>query len=1081
MSEDTTPPANAEEPEEDPQKIATGMTLADISIRNHVFAWILMFALIGFGLLTFTGFGTVMRGLGISRNPDVDFPVVNVSVTYEGASPEIMETDVVDIVEDALTSAEGVREISSTSRQGQANITVEFDLNRNIDAALQDVQTRVAQAARRLPREIDPPVMTKNNPEDQPIMRLSLSGNRPPTFMADYVNFVLRPQFQTVPGVGEVAMQGYRERNVRVWIDAARLEALGLTIQDVNRAIQREHLEVPAGRIETPEREMNVRAEGEALDLTAFRNLVVSYKDGAPVRLQDVAVVEDGLEDRRRISRAMGEESVGFGIQKLRGANAVEVGRGVMAKLEEVRQQLPEGLTLSINYDTTAFIKQSIDEILFTLMLAALLTGLVCWLFLGSWSSTVNVVLAIPTSILGTFIVMYFFNFTLNTFTVLGLTLVVGIVVDDAIMVLENIYRHRELGEGKVKASSVGARQITFAAAATTAAIVAIFLPVAFMKGIIGKFFFQFGVTISVAVLLSLLEALTLTPMRCSRFLEVGERRGRLGRKVDRLFARASAAYLRALKPALHHRAWIMVGAVVIFVASLGIIGRLRQEFVPAQDTGRFGVRFMLPVGSSIDAADRAFKQLEDFVATRKEVDRYMGFIGGFGGGEVNSGFIWLTLKDPKDRPVSPETGRRMTQQEFMDLMRRVAGQIPGVRASIQDFAQAGFSASRGYPIEISVRGRDWATLAEKSKQIMNGMRDRGLVTDIDSDYRVGMPEVQVVPDRNKAADLGVSMAAIGETVNASIGGARVAKFKDKGRRYDIRVRLLAAQRQRPEDIDRLLVRTQSGNLVRLGDIVRIEQRPSLQAITRRDRERAITIFGNVAPGASQAEALDTSLEIARGVLPDGYRALASGTSRTFQESFSSLGFALALGIAVAYMVLASQFNAFTHPFTVLLALPFSASGALLALWIAGQSLNIYSFLGLILLMGIAKKNSIMLVDFTNQIRARGVERHRAILEACPIRLRPILMTSTAMIAGALPPALAVGPGAELQRPMAIAMVGGIAVSTLLTLFVVPAAYSVIDDVVVWNAERRKSGEGLLSGLATAWSRRRRTSSLQAS
>jgi hydrophobe/amphiphile efflux-1 (HAE1) family protein len=1061
--------------QEDPLKIATGMTLADISIRNHVFAWILMIALIGFGTLTFTGFGDVMKGLGISQNPDVDFPVVNVSITYEGASPEIMETDVVDIVEDAVTSAEGVAEVKSTSRQGQANVTVEFDLSRNIDAALQDVQTRVAQAARRMPREIDPPVITKNNPEDQPILRLSFSGNRPVTWMADYVQNVLRPQFQTVPGVGEVSLSGYRERNVRVWLDAVRLESQGLTVQDVVRAIQREHMEVPAGRIETPERELNVRAEGEALDLAAFRSLVVSYKEGAPLRLEDVAVVEDGLEDRRRIARAMGQPSIGIQIQKLRGSNAVEVGRGIREKLAAIQTQLPEGLILDVNWDTTVFIERSIEEILFTLVLAALLTGLVCWLFLGSWSSTVNVVLAIPTSILGTFIVMYFFDFTLNTFTVLGLTLVVGIVVDDAIMVLENIYRHREEGEGKVKAASVGAREITFAAAATTAAIIAIFLPVAFMKGIIGKFFFQFGVTISVAVALSLLEALTLTPMRCSRFLEVGERRDRIGKAIDRMFVRASRTYLRALQPALRHRGFVLLGALAIFLLSLGIVPRLRQEFVPSQDSGRFGMRFFTPVGTSIDVTERAFRQLEEFVSERGEVLRYQGFVGGFGGGDVNSGLIFMTLKDPGDRPPSPETGRPLSQQEFMNVMRRAAAEIPGIRASIQDFSQSGFSASRGYPVEISVRGRDWATLAQKSNEIMEKMRQSNLVTDLDSDYRVGMPEVQVIPDRNKAADLGVSMAAIGETVNASIGGARVAKFKDKGRRYDIRVRLLASQRQRPEDINRLLVRSQNGSLIRLGDLIRIEQRPSLQAITRRDRERAITIFGNPAPGASQGEAISTSLAAAQEILPPGYRAIASGTSKTFQESFQSLGFALVMGIMVAYMVLASQFNAFTHPFTVLLALPFSASGALLALWIGGQSLNIYSFLGLILLMGISKKNSILLVDFTNQIRARGVERHQAILEACPIRLRPILMTSTAMIAGALPPALAIGPGAELQRPMAISLVGGILVSTFLTLFVVPAAYSIIDDMVVWNEARRKRGTGFVAGVLEAISRRPRT------
>jgi len=695
----------------------------------------------------------------------------------------------------------------------------------------------------------------------------------------------------------------------------------------------------------------------------------------------------------------------------------------------------------------------------------------VCWIFLGSWSSTFNVLLAIPTSILGTFIVIYFFGFTLNTFTVLGLSLTVGIVVDDAIMVLENIYRHREHGEGKVKAASVGAREITFAAAATTLAIVAIFLPVAFMKGIIGKFFFQFGVTISVAVLLSLLEALTLAPMRCSRFLEVGERRGRLGEGVDRLFKRLSASYLRWLEPALHHRAWVLGGSLLFFVASLGLLPLLRQEFVPSQDTSLFLARIQTPVGTSLDATNRAFLQAEDFLRSRGEVERYFAVIGGFGGGEVNTGIVFVTLKDRHRRPVDGTRGRRLTQQEFMDVVRGAWNSIPGIRAVMQDPSQQGFSSSRGFPIELAIRGRDWDTLAKASRDIMEAMRQSGVATDVDSDYQVGMPEVQVVPDRNRAADLGVSMAAIGETVNAAIGGERVGKFKDKGRRFDIRVRLLAPQRNRPEDIDRLLVRTAGGSVVRLGDIVRIGQRPTLQAITRKDRERAITIFANVTPGASQAAAIRSAQEIAARILPDGYRAVPSGSSQAFQESFASLTFAFFMGLLVAYMVLATQFNAFTHPFTVLLALPFSVSGALLVLWVSGQSMNVYSMLGLILLMGIAKKNSIMLVDFTNQIRDRGVERHEAILQACPIRLRPILMTSIATIAGAAPAALAIGPGAETQRPMALALVGGMAVSMLLTLFVVPAAYSVLDDVVSWNEDRRRDGIGLFAGLASLRSR----------
>ena len=1052
---------------------ATGMTLADISIRNHVFAWMLMASLIGFGLICFSGFGGVVRGLGVSQNPDIDFPIVNVAVTYEGASPEIMESDVVDFIEDAVSSIEGVKQISSQSREGAANITIEFDLSRNIDVALQDVQTKVAQAARRLPREMDPPIITKTNPEDQPILWISLSGNRPPNFMADYIRNVLKPQFQTVEGVGEIMLGGYRERSIRVWFDAPRLEAHGLTAQDVVDAIGREHKEVPAGLIEAPEREMNVRAEGEAIDLESFRSLVVAYRQGAPIRLRDVALVEDGLEDRRRMARANGDPAVGFGIKKLRGANAVEVGHLCKAKLAQLRAQLPEGLAMNVNFDATTYVEEAIHEILFTLVLAAALTGVVCWFFLGSWSSTLNVLLAIPTSILGTFIVMYFLGFTLNTFTVLGLSLTVGIVVDDAIMVLENIYRHREHGEGRIKAASVGAREITFAAAATTAAIVAIFLPVAFMKGIIGKFFFQFGVTISVAVLISLLEALTLTPMRCSRFLEVGGARGKLGQAIDTWFARVAARYERTLLPALNHRLWVLGGATAFFVLSLFLTGLLRKEFVPTQDTNMFMARIVTPVGTSLDATDRVFRQAEAFLGTRPEIERVFGVIGGFTGGEVNSGFMFVTLKEAGERPRDPATGKRLSQQQLMDVVRRAWNSIPGARAVLQDPSQGGFSASRGggFPVELTVRGPEWSALATYSNRLMEAMRQSGLMTDVDSDYQVGMPEVQIVPDRNKAADLGVSMSAIGDTIGAAIGGERVGKFKDKGRRYDIRVRLLAQQRQKPEDIARLFVRTASGQLVRLADLVRIQQRPTLQAITRKDRQRAITIFANVAPGASQSDAIASAQKMAAGILPEGYSAIPSGSTQAFQESFNSLAFAFVLGIIVAYMVLAAQFNAFTHPFTVLLALPFSVSGALLVLWLGGQSLNVYSVLGMILLMGIAKKNSIMLVDFTNQLRARGHERQEALLMACPIRLRPILMTSFATIAGALPAALALGPGAETQRSMALTLVGGMAVSTLFTLFVVPSAYSVIADVVAWNADRRRRGEALREGIAGAWAR----------
>jgi hydrophobe/amphiphile efflux-1 (HAE1) family protein len=1032
------------------------MTLSDLSIRNHVFAWMLMTALILFGAIGYAR-------LGVSQNPDVDFPVLNVSVNLEGASPEVIETDVVEVLEDAVVSVEGVKSISSTSRQGRASVVVEFDLKRDIDLALQDVQTRVAQAARQLPRDIDPPVITKTNPEDQPIMWLNLSGNWPPQQLADYIRNVLKQRFQTLPGVGEVTLGGFLERNIRVWLDARKMESFSLTADDVVQAIQRQHIEVPAGRIESGDREMNVRAEGEAIDVREFSDIVVATRDGGPIRLSDIAVVEDGLEDRRRIARALGKPALGMGIKKQRGANAVEVAHLVKQRLEEVRATLPEGLALAVNFDGTSIVEEAIHEVQFSLLLAALLTGIVCWFFLGSWSSTVNILLAIPTSIIGTFLCMYFFGFTLNTFTVLGLSLSVGIVVDDAIMVLENIYRHREAGRARVEAALIGAREITFAAMAATAAIIAVFLPVAFMQGIIGRFFFEFGVTISVAVLLSLLEALTLTPMRCSQFLETGERTGRYGQKVERFFARLAQGYERWLHPALRHRGLVLAGAALLFVGSLVILNFMNRELVPSQDLSRFMMRLQTPVGSSVDYTDKMVRRVESFLMSRPELDRYYAVVGGFGGGgagDVNQAMTFVTLKPRSQRPRDPQTGRRLSTQEFMNVAREELNAIPGLKAVMQDLSQQGFSAQRGFPVEVSIRGPNWDRLAEYAGTIMDRMRATGLVTDVDTDYLIGMPEVKVLPDRQRAADLGVSMASIGSTVNTLIGGVRVARFKDSGRRYDVRVRLEADQRQNPEDIRRLLLRTSSGSLVRLGDVVAIEERPTLQIVTHRDRQRAIGIFANLATGASQARVIKTIQSIANDVLPDGYSLVLSGSAQAFQESFQSLLFALVLGFAVAYMILASQFNSFSHPVVVLLALPFSISGALLALFAGGQSLNIYSMIGLVLLMGIAKKNSIILVDFTNQLRREGVDREAALLRACPTRLRPILMTSISTIAGAVPAALALGPGAETRIPMSLAVIGGMVVSTFMTLFVVPAGYSVMDDLVTRLVRRRAAAPG---------------------
>jgi len=1027
------------------------MSLSDISIKNPVFAWMLMAALMIFGLISY-------GRLGISQLPDVDFPVASVSLTWEGAAPEVMETDVVDIVEDSIMSIQGIRDVASSIHQGSASITVEFELNKNIDVAVQEIQNKIEQARRLLPKDIDPAIVTKVNPEDHPILLISLSSSTMKLRdLMGYVQDHFKDNFTTVSGVGEIFLGGFRERNLRIWVDAKKLEAYQLTVQDIIDAVEQQHQEIPAGRIETVKEERNVRVMGEATTTEEFGNIIIAKRSGKPIfrpiYLRNVASIEDGLADKRRIARTMGQQTVALGIRKQRGANEVAVAHGVLKRLEEIRKYIPKEVQVSVVFNRTKFSEDSIHELVFTLLLSALITSLVCWMFLGSWSATLNILLAIPTSILGTFIVIYFMGFTLNTFTVLGLSLAIGIVVDDAIMVLENIVRHRENGELQVEAARNGARQITFAAMAATAALIAIFLPVAFMTGIIGRFFYQYGVTISVAVALSLLEALTLAPMRCSQFLEVGSRHTFFGRFVENSFKWIAEKYKILLAQALKHRIMVLIITTSLFFASLYFIVILRKEFLPPQDQSMFMCRVQTPEGSSIDLTDDRFKQAESFIMTRPELNNYFALVGGFSGSEVNSGLIFLNFKEPKERPIVSPNKRPLTQAQLMSLFRKELNKIPDTKVFIQDLSLIGFSAQRGFPIEVSVRGPNWEKLAEYSTKIRKRMSESPLLVDVDTDFLAEVPEVRIIPDRSSASNRGVNIDTIGNAVDALVGGKRIGKYTRDGRRYDVRVRLISSQRSQTEDINHIYVWNNLSELVQLKDVVKISEKLTPLTITRRNRERSISIFSNVAQGKSQTEAIKEVSRIGKEILPDGYRIIFTGSTQTFNESFLSLVLALVLGILIAYMVLASQFNSYIHPVSVLLALPFSISGALVALWIGGQSLNIFSLIGLILLMGIVKKNSILLVDFTNQMRQESPDVGTALLKACPIRLRPILMTSIATIAAAIPPALALGPGAETRIPMSITIIGGVLLSTILTLFVVPCAYSLFSKV-----ERKKYG-----------------------
>jgi multidrug efflux pump len=1005
------------------------MNLTETCVRKPVLAWMLMAGTIVFGLVA-------LSRIGISQFPDVDFPTISVHVTWEGAAPEVMEKDVVEIIEEAVSQVEGIKSITSVSRQSDASVTLELDLSRDVDVALQDVQTKIAQAQRRLPTDIDPPIVSKSNPEDNPIMRISLSGPYPQQVMSDIARYRLRDKLQTIPGVGEITMDGWLDRNIRIWIDANKLDAKGLVVSDVVSALQREHVELPAGWLESTGREVSVRVMGEALNLDDLRNIVISRQGGGTTYLKDVALVEDGFEDMTHLTRVDGQPATGLSIKKQRGANAVAVAHAVRAQIAEVQKTLPEGMVVGVRFDTTQFIEESVHEIELELILSVLLTALVCWLFLGSVSNALNVVLAIPMSLFGTIAVIYFLGFTLNTFTLLALALAVGIVVDDAIMVLENIVRHAEMGKDRKRAALEGTKEITFSAFSATLAVIAIFLPVVFMQGIVGKFFLQFGITLCVAIVLSYIEAMTLAPARCSQILDVSrENRNRLGRWVDDTFVRFAGKYRGLLGKVLRRPGTILASAGFIFIAAVFILKAMPSEFVPSQDQSQLMVRVQTAVGSDINETDKLFKKLEAILVSQKEVVHVFSIVGAGGSGSAG-GFLLVTLVPP--------TERKLSQNEYAAVLRKTLNAIPGVRAVVQDMSQQGFTARRGFPVEFSIRGSDWNTLEDLSGKVTDKLAASGLAVDVDTDYRIGMPELRITPDRARCADLGISINDVATSINTLVSGERVGKYSSGGRRVDVRMRLMADQRQRPEDISLLRVRSASGDLIPLASLVSYRELPALQGISRRDRERAISVFANVAPGHSQEETIHYVEGMSRD-LPEGYRIVLGGSSVAFKESMNSLLFALMLGIIIAYMVLASQFNSFSHPITILTILPLSVVGAALALLITGKTLNIFSMIGLLLLMGIVKKNSIILVDYANQNRALGLDPNAAMMKAGPVRLRPILMTSIATLMAAIPPALGIGPGTEIRSPMAIAVIGGVFVSTSLSLLVVPAFYVKLD------------------------------------
>ena len=1009
------------------------MFLSDTSVKRPVFATMMTLALVFFGILGY-------QRIGIDLYPQVDFPMVTITTTLFGAAPEVMDTDVTDPIEEQVNTIEGVKHITSTSGYGFSQITVEFELYRDIDSAVQDVRAKVDAAKKKLPTDIDPPIIDKLDINARPILWLSVAGNQPFQKLGMLADERLRPQIESIKGVGNVMLGGYAKREIRVWLDGKKLEAHRLASTDISKALLAKNIELPGGIIESVDREFTVRNLGELRNAEEFNNLIITYQNGAPIRLKDVGWAEDGTEPIRTIARYNRIPAVGMGVIPRSGANVVEVARAVKKRLVEIRKTLPQGVDIHISNDTSTFIEQAIGGVTEDVFIGGLLAAVIMFIFLLSVRSTIITAVSIPTSLITSFGIMHFMGFTMNYMTMLALSMMVGVVCDDAIIVLENIYRHMEEGADPMTAAREGTSEIAFAATAATFSIAAVFIPVAFMGGMIGRFFFQFGVTVAASVIASLVIALVLIPMLCSKFLKLESKHGKVYQFFDRSYEKLESRYRKALVFSLGHRWLIILTVTGMFLGSIAILTNLKREFVPKSDEGRFIIRLETPTGSTLQHTDEKLKRVEEMTLVTPETERVFVAIGIGARQEVNKGIVVVTLKDRKER--------KRSQRQIMVEMRKRLKEMPGFKAYVEDLSPVATGGRRGAPLQFDVKGAEVEKLEKISSQITEEMMKSPGIVDVSSDLELTKPEVRVLIDRNKAADVGVDIRDISGAVQQLIGGQEASKFKDieRAKRYDVRIRLIRDQRMNPEDISQISIRTPKGGLIKLAQVVRVEEGIGPNLVNRKDRQRSATIYADTAGGKVLGEAIAEVEALTKKYLPPGYTRSFTGQAEAFKESFQYLIIALIQAIIIIYMVLAMQFNSFLHPLTVMLALPLSTVGAFGALYLTKDTISIMSMIGMITLTALVVKNSILLVDYTNTLRERGMERNQAVLQASPVRLRPILMTAVTTILGVLPVALGYSAGGEARAGMGRATFGGMFASTLLTLFVVPVAYTVLDD-----------------------------------
>jgi multidrug efflux pump len=1015
------------------------MSLSTLSIRRPVLAIVLSIVIVLFGAY---GFFT----LGVREYPAVDPPIVTVTSTYAGANADVIESQITEPLEESINGIAGLRSLTSISREGRSQITVEFDLETDVEAAANDVRDRVSRAVRNLPQDADPPVVTKSDADANPVIMLTVaSPTRDLLEVNTIANDMLKERLQNVPGVSQINIFGEKRYSMRIWLDPARLSAYGLTAIDVRGALQRENVELPSGKIEGSATELTVKTEGRLATPAEFEQTIVKTSGERVVRLRDVGRAALEPENRYNLLKFNGRPMVALAVLPQPGANAIEIVDEVHRRVDQIRPDLPKDIEINVGYDTTVGIRNSIDEVIETIAIAFGLVVLIIFVFLRNWRTTLIPALAIPVSLIGAFFVMYLMGFSINILTLLGIVLAIGLVVDDAIVVLENIYTKIEQGMSPMRAGQEGSKEIFFAVIATTIALVAVFLPVVFLQGLTGRLFREFGIVIAASVAISAFVALTLTPMLATRMIK-HEAHGRFYMATERFFTRLSSGYRESLETFMRRR-WL---APIMMLASFGLIwllgSSLQSELAPMEDRSRLRIIATAAEGSTfdymLDYMNGLTRSVSDSVLESAGV---LAIIGGGGGStSPNNGTLILVLKQPHDRVRS--------QSQIADALTPQLRSHSGARVIVTQEPTIGDRRS-GLPVQFVLETSTFEKLREALPRFLEEANNDPTFTAVDANLKFNKPELRVEIDRDRARSLGVSVVDIAQTLQMSFSEQRLGYFVHGGKQYQVIAGFDRPSRNDPRDLLSTYVRARDGSLVQLDNLVRISDETAPPQLFRYNRFVSATVSAGLAPGRTIGDGIAAMQRIADRVLDESFTTALSGSARDYAESSSSLVFAFLFAIVLIYLVLAAQFESFRDPFIILLTVPLALLGALLSLWYFEQTLNIFSQIGIIMLIGLVTKNGILIVEFANQRKEQGLGIREAIVDAAASRFRPILMTSLATILGALPIALALGAGAESRRSMGIVVVGGLALSTLLTLYVIPAIYSYLSRAHARNVD----------------------------